>query len=242
MKHSAEVQIGHLTTGSAQRPHYPNFANIIPPGVKVVFGGLNLVGRTRSDLEGRSDEVARQALAFSQKFFLQGLVISGAPLAVFNPGLDARVAQALAIPVATPLPSSAAALRALGARNLLVMTPFRADVNARLKTHLREAGFNVVALPLLEDSSADAGTKVTPGELLASVTTAFDAAKGCDAIYFQGASMDPLPIMQQLEDRLRVPVIASSCAMLWCLLSRLGLKYTVKGYGTLLASWPNHES
>ena len=242
MKQSAGVQIGHLTTGSANRPHYPNFEKIIPPGVNVVFGGLNLIGRTKSDLEGRSDEVARQALAFSEGHHLQGVVISGAPLAVFNPGLDAALARALAIPFATPLPSSAGALRALGARNLLVMTPFRADVNARLTTHLREAGFNVAALPLLEDPTADAGTKVSPSELLARVTAAFDAAKGCDAIYFQGASMDPLPIMQQLEDRLGVPVIASSCAMLWSLLSRLGRKYTVKGYGKLLASWPNHES
>ena len=236
------MQIGHLTTGSADRPHYPNFEKIIPPGVNVVFGGLNLIGRTKSDLEGRSDEVARRALAFSQSHHFQGMVISGAPLAVFNPGLDAALAQVLAIPVATPLRSSAAALRSLGARKLLVMTPFRADVNARLTTHLREAGFNVVALPPLEDPTADAGTRVRPSELLARATAAFAAAKGCGAIYFQGASMDPLPIMQQLEDRLGVPVIASSCAMLWSLLSRLGRKYTVKGYGTLLASWPNHES
>ena len=242
MKQSAGVQIGHLTTGSANRPHYPNFEKIIPPGVNVVFGGLNLIGRTKSDLEGRSDEVACRALAFSQGHHFQGMVISGAPLAVFNPGLDAALAQVLAIPVATPLRSSAAALRSLGARKLLVMTPFRVDVNARLTAHLREAGFNVVALPPLEDPTADAGTRVRPSELLARATAAFAAAKGCDAIYFQGASMDPLPIMQQLEDRLGVPVIASSCAMLWSLLSRLGRKYTVKGYGTLLASWPNHES
>jgi maleate cis-trans isomerase len=242
MKQSADVQIGHLTTGSAYRPHYPNFEKLLPPGVKVVFGGLNLVGRSRSDLEGRSDEVARQALTFSQKYSLQGMVISGAPLSVFNPGLDAALAQTLAIPVATPLPSSAAALSALGARNLLVMTPFREDVNAELKIHLREAGFDVVAFPLFEDPTADAGTKVTPSELFARVVATFDALKDSDAIYFQGASMDPLPIIQQLEDRLGVPVIASSCAMLWCLLSRLGREYSITGYGKLLASWPIYES
>jgi maleate cis-trans isomerase len=242
MKQSADVQIGHLTTGSAYRPHYPNYEKLLPPGVKVAFGGLNLVGRTQADLEGRSDEIARQALAFSRKFPLQGMIISGAPLAVFNPGLDTAVAQALGVPVATPLPSSAAALKALGARNLLVMTPFREDVNARLRIHLRDAGFNLVGFPPFEDPTPDAGTKITPSELLARVVAAFDASKGSDAIYFQGASLDPLQIIQQLEDRLGVPVIASSCAMLWCLLSRLGREYSVKGYGKLLASWPICES
>jgi len=242
MKQSADVQIGHLTTGPAYRPHYPNFEKLLPPGVKVAFGGLNLVGRTQSDLEGRSDEVARQALAFSQKFPLQGMIISGAPLAVFNPGLDTAVAQTLRIPVATPLPSSAAALRALGARNLLVMTPFHKDVNTRLKKHLGEAGFKAVACPAFEDPTADAGTKVGPEKLFTRVEKAITQAPGVDAVYFQGASLDPLPILQRLEDKLTTPVVASNCAMLWCLLSRLGHKYSVKGYGTLLASWPSYES
>ena len=59
-----------------------------------------------------------------------------------------------------------------------------------------------------------------------------------DAIYFQGATMDPLPILQRLEDALALPVITSNTSMVWNLLSRLGLKYTVEGYGRLLAQWP----
>ena len=59
-----------------------------------------------------------------------------------------------------------------------------------------------------------------------------------DAIYFQGATMDPLPIIQRLEDALNVPVIASNPAMFWSMLSKLGVKESVQGYGRLLSDWP----
>ena len=51
--------------------------------------------------------------------------------------------------------------------------------------------------------------------------------------------MDPLPIIQRLEDALAVPVITSNTAMIWNLLSKLELNFSVKGYGKLLAEWPD---
>ena len=59
-----------------------------------------------------------------------------------------------------------------------------------------------------------------------------------NAIYFQGATMDPLPIIQRLEIELNVPVIASNPAMFWSVLSKLGVTDSVKGYGKLLEGWP----
>lgn len=50
--------------------------------------------------------------------------------------------------------------------------------------------------------------------------------------------MDPLPVIQRLESELSIPVITSNTAMLWQLLSKLGLNYSVRGYGKLLADWP----
>lgn len=59
-----------------------------------------------------------------------------------------------------------------------------------------------------------------------------------DAIYFQGALLDPLPILDQLETELKVPIVASNPAMLWLILAKLGLTYRITGYGKLLSSWP----
>jgi len=59
-----------------------------------------------------------------------------------------------------------------------------------------------------------------------------------DAIYFQGAVLDPVEILQKLEDESSLPVMASNPAMFWFMLSKLGLKYPISGYGKLLSSWP----
>ena len=53
--------------------------------------------------------------------------------------------------------------------------------------------------------------------------------------------MNPLPIIQRLEEALNVPVIASNPAMFWHVLSQLGVKDSVNGYGKLLAEWPACE-
>jgi maleate cis-trans isomerase len=41
-----------------------------------------------------------------------------------------------------------------------------------------------------------------------------------------------------MEAELKVPVVASNPAMLWNMLSRLGRKHPLTGYGRLLATWP----
>jgi maleate cis-trans isomerase len=59
-----------------------------------------------------------------------------------------------------------------------------------------------------------------------------------DAIYFQGAVLDPIKVLEKIETELGLTVIASNPAMLWYVLSRLGLAYPISGYGRLLREWP----
>jgi len=59
-----------------------------------------------------------------------------------------------------------------------------------------------------------------------------------DAIYFQGALLDPLPVLEKMEAELKLPIVASNPAMLWVILSRLGQRYRITGYGKLLSDWP----
>ena len=45
--------------------------------------------------------------------------------------------------------------------------------------------------------------------------------------------------LEQMERELSLPVVASNPAMNWYMLSKLGLKHPLPGFGRLLASWPN---
>ena len=92
--------------------------------------------------------------------------------------------------------------------------------------------------PAFEGRKAGSGVDLTPDELFDLVVKTYRSFAPADAIYFQGATMDPLPIIQRLEDALNVPVIASNPAMFWSVLSKLGVKDSVQGYGRLLSDWP----
>jgi maleate cis-trans isomerase len=60
-----------------------------------------------------------------------------------------------------------------------------------------------------------------------------------DAIYFQGAVLDPLKVLDRIEEKLKTIAIASNPAMLWDILLQLDRHAAVNGYGKLLAQWPD---
>ena len=123
---------------------------------------------------------------------------------------------------------------------LLLMTPFDAKSDAVIKDHLNGLGFAVHLGPAFEGHRAGADFDMTPDELFDLVVKTYRSYPPSDATYFQGATMNPLPIIQSLENELNLPVIASNPAMFWNVLSMLDRKDSVKGYGRLLDEWPAH--
>jgi maleate isomerase len=232
------THIGLLSPEGTNSRHFRHFESVLPREVQFSMEGLNLVRTSRYDLKDKADYVVERALDFVRKQSLQGLIVTGAPLAILNPGLEEKVSEAVVIPVVTAVSSAIAALRVVGAKKLVVMTPFDSAMNEKLIADLERAGLAPLACPVFEDPTVGAGAKIDPEELLSRTARVFGEAGEADAIYFQGARLDPLPIIARLEDKLGVPVIASNPAMLWHLLSRLGRKCSSSGYGKLLAEWP----
>lgn len=234
-----QTHIGLLSPEGTNSGHFRNFEKLFPPEIQLSMEGLELARSSRYELADKSDVIVTRASQFVQKQSLQGLIVTGAPVAILNPGIETKVSQALGIPVVTAVSSAIAALKALGAMKLVVMTPFDLPMNEKLTNELERAGLNVLACPPFKDPTFGASSKVGPEEVFANATAAFTMAGGADAIYFQGARLDPLPVIDKLEETLSVPVIASNPAMLWHILSRLNMKCSVDGYGTLLKKWPD---
>jgi len=233
-----QVHIGLLSPEGTNSGHFRNFEKLFPPEIQFSMEGLELARSSRYELADKSEVIVARARQFVQKLSLQGLIVTGAPVAILNPGLEAKVSQAVGIPVVTAVSSAVAALKAVGANKLVVMTPFDVPMNEKLSNELERADLNVLACPPFKDPTFGASSKVGPEEVFANTTAAFNAAGGADAIYFQGARLDPLPVIDKLETQLGVPVIASNPAMLWHILSRLNVKCSIDGYGKLLKNWP----
>jgi maleate cis-trans isomerase len=233
-----KIHIGLLSPEGANARHFHHFEDMLPADIQLTVEGLQLARASRYELRGKSDVIVARAVAFAQRLPLQGLIVTGAPVAILNPGVEAQVAEAVKLPVVTAVSSAIAAIKAFGAKKLVVMTPFDVEMNESLAQELQRAGLTVLACPPIEDPTFGASSKVGPEEIFANTTKAFATAGSADAIYFQGARLDPLPIIGRLEGQLGVPVIASNPAMLWHILSRLDVKCPIDGYGRLLAEWP----
>ncbi len=233
------IRIGLLSPGTADRPHFESLGQMLPPEVSLSHEGLGLLQDSYDDLAGKTGEIIARAVDFVQRNKVEGLIVTGGFVTLFNPGLEAEVAQAVRIPVTSAVSSVTAALAALSVRRVLLVTPFTADMNAVIAKHLNKLGFTVFSGPSFDkDRKPGAGVKISPEELLRKVEDGFRQNASAEAIYFQGATLDPLPIIQKLEDAVAVPVIASNPAMFWNILSKLGAKFSIKGYGKLLSSWP----
>ena len=143
----------------------------------------------------------------SRRNKVQGLIVTGGFVTLFNPGLEAKVAEAVRIPVTSAVSSVTVALRALSATRVMLVTPFTADMNAHIEKHLTNLGFTVFPGPPYDKNrKPGAGVEISPDELFRRVEASYRQNPKTQAIYFQGATLDPLPIIQRLEDNLGVPV------------------------------------
>jgi len=233
-----DITLGLLSPATPNKPHFKHIDALLPPGVSLVHEGLGLLGEAYQDLAGKADVVLVKARDFVARNKVDGLVLTGGFIGLFNPGIDVKVSAAIQVPVATAVSSAVAALKAYKAKSVLLMTPFDAKSDTVIKDHLDGLGFTVYLGPAFEERKAGADVNLTPDALFELVVKSYRNYAAADAIYFQGATMNPLPIIEQLENELKIPVIASNPAMFWRVLSQLGVKDSVKGYGRLLDAWP----
>ena len=238
MTTNRNITLGLLSPATPNKPHFKHVDALLPPGVSLIHEGLGLLGDAYQDLAGKADVVIAKAKDFVARNKVDGLVLTGGFIGLFNPGIDVKVSEAIQLPVATAVSSAIAALNIYQAKSVLLMTPFDAKSDAVINDHLISQGFTVQLGPAFEGRKAGSGVDLTPDELFDLVVKTYRSFAPADAIYFQGATMNPLPIIQRLEDALKVPVIASNPAMFWSVLSKLGVKDSVQGYGRLLANWP----
>ena len=85
----------------------------------------------------------------------------------------------------------------------------------------------------------DRAAEQTPEQVYALAKDKLADASDAQAIYFQGGPLDPIQVLQRIEDDLGVPVIASNPTMLWHICTKLGLKFNVPNAGRLLREWPD---
>ena len=238
MAASETVKIGFLGSSAPSSPHHASFKKFIPADIDFTFLQESGTNSSLYGAKGKVDALIEQSIVLISERGCNGLIISGAPKEALNPGMWEQVSSALEIPVALALRSSVAALKAFSAKRILLMTPVDDQLKKMYYDYLAAFGIESFYPPQILRAHTDA-QKLTSTDVEAMTRKALGEYPDVDAIYFQGALLDPIPILDKLETELKLPIVASNPAMLWLILSKLGLSYNVTGYGKLLASWPS---
>lgn len=238
MDATKKIRIGILTPHTAGGAHFEMIRSALPNEIEFTFDGMEFDHTSRYQLAGTTEPIKERSAELVARHKLQGLVITSAPLAILNPELEGKVREETGVSVTTAPSAAIAALKVMGAKKLIVMTPFDVKMNGMLQDHLAGAGFTVLACPAHKDPTLGSGPKTGPDEIFSIVQKTAGEAPGADTIYFQGAPFNPLPVIERIETELHLPVVASNPAMMWHILSLLGYKYSIRGYGKLFASWP----
>ncbi len=239
MAGTVETRIGFIGGGSDSRGHMRKFKALIPEGVEMGFAGnIDIVRDSLEDYRGTLDGMVREVAETVGSHQWEAVALPGAPKEVFNPGLLQQLRDALEIPAVTAMAAATAALKAYSAKRILLMTPFNETVNKGIRDYVGAAGIEATSAPQTVPVYTDA-LGLTPERVLDLTRKAMEGVGQVDAVYFQGAILDPLDNIEQMEKEFDVPVVASNPAMLWYMLTELGQSHHVHGGGRLLDEWPS---
>jgi len=237
MPDSTRTRLGWLGPSLPTSFHLRKVERIVPANVELVYEHLVLHDGVLNDVQGKLDAIVTRAVELTHKHRWDGLIFPGAPREVLNPGLFGGFSSALKIPIATALRSSAAALQTFAAKRVLLLTPFDNLLNKLIRDFLADFGIAAVSASETLHHYTDA-LRMTREDVVAYARRAVTEHRDVDAIYFQGAVLDPMDCLETMESELKVPVVASNPAMIWYMLSKLGRTNQTSGYGKLLESWP----
>ena len=236
MTETVKAKIGFVSGGASSMPHYNSFLPMIPAEVELDFQGLQLYGNSLYEIGGKKELIVRRVSEFVATRRWDGVIVTAAPTEVLNPGLFDALQASLSVPFTTALHACVAALRVYAAPRVLLLTPFDARLNELICAHLQKVGVTALAPHSFQELGVP---KRMPPDQVFELTKKNLAAVGkVDAIYFQGAVLDPIKCLERIESELNVTVIASNPAMFWYVLSKLKLSYPMSGYGRLMREWP----
>ncbi len=169
----------------------------------------------------------------AQVISLMGTSISFYRGPAYTDSLRQAMAQATGLPCTTMSHAIVDALRALGIRRVAVATSYIDALNERLVAYLGAAGFEVSAIRGLQMTGVEAMGEVSTRTLVDLSTEVYRQDETADGIFISCGGLLTLEAIRQLEDRLGVPVTASSPAGFWDVVRLGGWDARAPGGGRL---------
>ena len=134
----------------------------------------------------------------------------------------------------TPVTVAFAAFDAFGARNIAVLTPYRDDVNRRVRAYMEGAGYKVRVFGSFNEENDNVAARIDQGSIRAAAAE-LGAIDGVDAAFVPCTSIRLGAVAGQVEDEIGKPVTSSNHAMAWHCLRLAGVDDPQPQFGSLYA-------
>ena len=134
----------------------------------------------------------------------------------------------------TPITAAFAAFRALGAKRIGVLTPYRADVNRIVADYIRARGFDVPVFGSFNEENDATVARIAPQSVKAGVMAIKDKAK-IDAVFVSCTSVRLAEAAREIEAEIGIPITSSNHAMAWHALRLAGVDDRLPQWGSLFS-------
>lgn len=146
-------------------------------------------------------------------------------------GITVRITAATGLPATGTAEAMLAALAALRARRVLLVTPYIAPVHEREVAFLAAHGIETAGGAMMGVNSNAEMARIAPESIAAAVRASKTHA---DACFISCTAIRSAPLIEPLEAELGMPVITSNQVMAWHGLRRCGVMDSVPGFGRLM--------
>ncbi len=214
----------------------------LPPAIRLVHVTMDFQ-------EGTREEFARSIPGYEAK--AAGLmaqkpdlvrVLGAPPFMILGFDGESQVIRGweekYGVPMFTSGQNHVRALRALGVKRLLGGTYLPDNLNEIFARYLTEAGFDVIAMEGM-DAPFHEVPDVPATDIAEHLERSFRRHPDAEALYLLGSAWKILDVLEDIEDRLGVPVVYPLTARNWETRLRFGFRQPIPGYGRLLSEMPD---
>lgn len=202
-----------------------DFRRMLPDGLEL------MVGRVRS-----APEVSAASLQAMEAHLTQAAALfpAGARMRAVAYGCTSGTAQigqdrigelvrdGVATPAVTePVSALIAACAHLGIRRLAMLSPYVAEVSARLRGVLAGAGISSAGFGSFNEPEEAAVVRIAPRSIV-EAGCHVAGLQDCDALFLSCTNLRTLDVIDEIEARLGLPVLSSNQVLAWHLFGLAG--------------------
>ncbi len=134
--------------------------------------------------------------------------------------------------VTEPITAAIEACHAVDARRIGFVTPYVAEVSAKMRSMLEQNGCAVVGFGSFNEADDRRVARITAESILAAIETVA-AQDNCDAVFVSCTNLRVAGIVEEAEARIGRPVLSSNLALAWHMLTLAKLDPSRPGLGRL---------